>query len=237
MTDIAQQARDLFGLSLSAEQVAAFEAYTNELLDWNTRMNLTAITDRDAVMVRHFLDSLSVAKAVAPPPGTKMLDIGTGAGFPGLALHIASKGLHTTLLEATGKKIRFLEHVVQTLALRGVRTLHARAEDAAQSPVHREQYDLVLARAVARLPALLEYMLPFAKVGGLCVAMKGATAQTEAADSQKALQTLGGTLRGIEEVALPGVEDRHYLVVVEKTARTPKAYPRKPGTPTREPIS
>jgi 16S rRNA (guanine527-N7)-methyltransferase len=139
-------------------------------------------------------------------------------------------------MEATGKKIAFLDHLVARLGLENVKTLHARAEEAAHLPHQRASYDLVLARAVARLPGLLEYLLPFARVGGRCVAMKGATAFEEAEDSKKALEILGGKLETIAPIELPEVAEKHYLVVVEKIAKTPAAYPRKPGIPTRKPI-
>jgi 16S rRNA (guanine527-N7)-methyltransferase len=144
--------------------------------------------------------------------------------------------LHMTLLEATGKKVAFLQHMIELLELPNVETLKARAEEAGQMSNQRAAYDLVLARAVARLPSLLEYLLPLAKVGGICIAMKGRTAAEEAADSTRALSVLGGKLQGIEAVNLPGIEETHYLVVVEKTAPTPALYPRRPGLPTQNPI-
>lgn len=233
---LQQQARDLFGLELSPEQIALFEHYTQALIDWNSHTNLTAISEPEAVAVRHHLDSLSVVRAVAVQAGLRVIDVGTGAGFPGVPLHIAVPGLQTTLLEATGKKIAFLDHLVQQLDLKHITTLHARAEDAGQMPKQREKYDLVLARAVARLPGLVEYLLPFAKIGGRCVAMKGETAADEAKDAMNAIQMLGGRLAGITPVELPGVPEKHYLVVIDKITPTPAAYPRKPGIPTRKPL-
>lgn len=233
---LGEHAAALFGIALAPEQLALFDVYRRELAAWNAHTNLTAITDPDEVMVRHYLDSLSVARAAQPRAGARLIDVGSGAGFPGLPLLIAFPGLEVTLLEATGKKIAFLEHVIAALGLAGAATLRARAEEAGQMPGQRAAYDLVLARAVARLPALLEYLLPLAKVGGRCVAMKGVTAAAEARDSARALKTLGGALRGIEAVALPGVADPHYLVIVDKVAPTPPAYPRRPGLPTRSPL-
>ena len=233
---LAQQASDLFGITLTPEQVGQFDVYARELAAWNAHTNLTAITEADAVRVRHFLDSLSIARAVEFAPSQRIIDVGTGAGLPGLALHIAYPFLRTTLLEATGKKIAFLDHMISTLGLTGVTTSHARAEEGGQNPGLRAKFDVVLARAVARLPALLEYLVPFAKVGGVCVAMKGATAQQEAADSALALAALGAELREIIPIQLPDLDDTHYLVVVQKTSKTPSIYTRKPGVPTRKPL-
>lgn len=236
MQILSEQAAVLFQITLSPEQLAQFEVYARELADWSQRMNLTAITDPEAVQIRHFLDSLSVALAVKPFPNMRVIDIGTGAGFPGLALKIAFPELHVTLMEATGKKITFLNHVIQTLGLKGVDTLNARAEDAGQMREHRNRYDLVVARSVARMPVLVEYMLPLAKVNGRCVAMKGDTAASETTDAKRALVLLGGKLENIKALYLPGVPDVHNLITLQKIAPTPAAYPRKPGMPSQKPL-
>ena len=233
---LIEEAKQLLGMSLTPEQDEQFAIYQRELADWNTRMNLTAITEPEEVRVRHFLDSLSIALVMGFDPGDEVIDVGTGAGFPGLPLAIAYPDVTITLMDATAKKIHFLEHVVNECGLKNVKLVHARAEDGGNDPTHREQYDVVVARAVARLPSLLEYMLPLAKLGGFCIAMKGETAEEELEDSKRALYMLGGEAKPIEDVYFPQIERTHFLVTVEKVKKTPKIYPRKAGTPTRKPI-
>lgn len=233
---LPEQAQALFHIDLTPEQAAHFEIYSEELRAWNQHVNLTAITEPAAVQTRHFLDSLSIVEAIPMTPGLRIIDVGTGAGFPGLPLAIVYSDIRMVLLESTGKKVNFLKHMVEKLSLSNVETVHARAEETGQMAEHRAQYDVVLARAVARLPILLEYLLPLAHIGGLCIAMKGRTAHQEAQDSTRALATLGGQLHTIETIILPDVDDEHYLVVVQKIADTPGIYPRKPGTPTQKPL-
>ncbi|MFW5691630.1 MAG: 16S rRNA (guanine(527)-N(7))-methyltransferase RsmG [Chloroflexota bacterium] len=236
------QARDLFDISLSDDQAAAMETLTHALVEWNTRINLTAITEPEAIQVRHILDSLSLGlaidfDAIKPKDGLRVIDVGTGAGFPGLVMAVAYPQLQVTMMDSTAKKLSFVDHMIANLGLANAITLHARAEDAGQDRRHRDQYGLVVARAVARLPALLEYTLPLAPVGGTVIAMKGTTAYEEADDSGIALRTLGGRLEDVIPVQLPGMDYMHHLIVVTKVAPTPTAYPRKPGIPSRKPIA
>jgi 16S rRNA (guanine527-N7)-methyltransferase len=234
---LADEAAALLNIRLTPAQEAAFDVYARELVEANKTINLTAITDAEGVRVRHILDSLTVVKAAPLTAGTRLIDVGTGAGFPGLPLKIVFPDIHLTLLEATGKKLSFLRHVCELVGVTdGVEFLHARAEEVGQLVGQRATYDVVVARAVARLPILLEYLLPLAKVGGRCIAMKGRTAHQEAHDSARALKTLGGRLAGIEIVQLEGVFEPHYLVMVDKVAPTPGSYPRKPGVPTKTPL-
>lgn len=235
--DFLETAQQRFGSPAADEMRAGFELLESTLLDWNTRVNLTAITDPQEVRLRHFLDSLSLLPYLGETSGKRLIDVGTGAGFPGLPLAMVRPDLQVTLLEATGKKLAFIDEVAQLLKLKNARTLHARAEEAGQMPGERESYEYVTARAVARLPVLAEYLLPLARVGGLCIAMKGETAIQEAQDARRALATLGGALRGIEEVELPGVEGRHYLVLIDKVRPSPAEYPRRPGLPNRSPLT
>lgn len=224
-----------FGITLTPAQLDAFETYYGELLAWNARANLTAITGREQVIVKHLLDSLSLAPLIHKDT-TTLIDIGSGAGFPGLPLKIALPHLRVTLLEATGKKVAFLKHIIAALNLRDATALHARAEDLARNPAHRENYDVAVARAVAELATLLEYALPFVCVGGVFIAQKGVDVDDEVRRAARALDTLGGRVREVVPVQLPGLAPRH-LVVVEKVAATPAAYPRRAGIPEKRPLT
>lgn len=236
MPSLAEHAKSYLNLDLSDHQSAQFDQLTIELLDWNQRINLTAITDPEEIMIKHHLDSLTLLKVIHQFDNLKLVDVGTGAGFPGLALAIVFPKLHVTFLDSTGKKLKFIEHVGQALKLKNIETLHARAEDAGRDKKYRESYDIVTARAVARMPALMEYTLPLCKIEGQVVAMKGGTAYDETNTAAKAISELGGELFSIEEINLPTIENPRYLVVVDKLEKTPRQYPRNAGIPTREPI-
>lgn len=228
----------LMGLSLSPSQVAAFETYYRELVAWNERVNLTRITQREEVITKHFLDSLSIYPVLSKlhPPVSTLIDIGSGAGFPGLPLKIVLPSLALTLLEATGKKTAFLHHLVERLALTGVTVVTGRAEDAAHSPDHRERYAVAVARAVARLDTLAELTLPFVQVGGWVIAQKGEAPGAEAAGAARALDLLGGGAPEIRPVRVPGLDAERHLVVMAKVRATPDRYPRRAGLPAKKPL-
>jgi 16S rRNA (guanine527-N7)-methyltransferase len=234
------------GLALASGQVAAFDKYTEELLAWNARFNLTAVTDREQVEVRHYLDSLSLLPALAGLEGVPLqsllarnlraVDVGAGAGLPGLALRIAWPKLRLSLIEATGKKVRFIEHVVSLLSLGDVQMVQGRAEELGLRAPYRAAYDLVLARAVAPLPTLVEYLLPLARRGGCVVAYKGSAAHEEALASEHAVRLLGGRLRKLIPVEVPGLAETRVLVVIDKVSQTPEGYPRGRGLPRKKPL-
>jgi len=230
-------ARTLLGLDLAPAHLALFETYAAELRAWSERFNLTAITDDDGIQIKHFLDSLSLLKALPSGWGrARLVDVGTGAGFPGLPLKLLCPDLRLTLVEATGKKITFLQALVEKLRLTGVTVIKARAEDLGQDPAHREQYDFAVARAVAEMPVLAEYLLPLVRLGGLAIAQKGHDAPAEAHAAEHAVHRLGGTLAQVIPIELPGIVETRHLVVYSKTALTPPAYPRRPGVPAKSPL-
>ncbi len=227
-----------WGLDLTPEQVEAFDLYYQQLIIWNERVNLTAITDYEEVQAKHFLDSVSCLQVLtSTPPQARYIDIGAGAGFPGLPLKIVRPQIPLTLLEATGKKVRFLEHIVAMLGLREVEIVRGRAEEVGQQPAHRERYDVALARAVAQLTVLLEYALPLLTLGGLFVAQKGMEIEDEVEAAQGAMKLLGGQMKEVRAVHLPGLEAPRQLVVVEKLAPTPQKYPRRVGIPAKRPLT
>ena len=211
------------------------QRYRALLLEWNQRFNLTAITDDEGIALRHFVDSLMVLQ-VLPINPTRLIDVGTGPGFPGIPLKIARADLTVTVMDSVAKKVKFCDEVIRQLGLKGIRAEQGRAEEVAHQPAYREQFDGVTARAVAALPTLVEYLLPFAKVGGMCIAMKGSDAEAEAAQAENAIRTLGGKLNRVVPVVLPGLPDKRSLIVIDKIAPTPVAYPRQGGMPRLAPI-
>ena len=236
MSFLRSYAKSLLKLDLSDGQLRQFDALTDLLLDWNQRLNLTGITDPAEIAVKHYLDSLSLATVVPRFNSLKLIDVGSGAGFPGLPLALVFPQLQATLLDSTRKKLRFIEYASDALGLDNVRTLHARAEDAGRSKAHREHYDIVVARAVAKMPALMEYTLPLARLDGQVIAMRGTDAFDETNEAAKAINLLGGELFTIEEIRLPTLDNPRYLVAVDKIQPTPKRFPRTAGVPSRQPI-
>jgi 16S rRNA (guanine527-N7)-methyltransferase len=237
MQDILQVGAQQFNLTLTKAQLDTFERYRQELIAWNERVNLTGIVDPEEIVVKHFLDSLSVYLALQDLPSTvSVIDVGSGAGFPGLPLKIALPEIRLTLLEATRKKTAFLQHIIATLNLTGITVLTARAEEVGRQPEHRERYDIAVARAVATLPVVAEYSLPLVKVGGWVIVQKGQHPADEIKQAANALGILGGKVGQILPLTVPGLTAERHLVVIQKNKPTPKQYPRRPGLPAKRPI-
>lgn len=236
MEQLVRDTRDLFNIQLTEKQITLLSMYEKELMEWNQKFNLTAIRDVETIRTKHFLDSFSCVLAWSASPPNKLIDIGTGAGFPGIPLKILYPNLKLTLVESVGKKAKFCQHIVDVLGLDHVDVIQARAEDIGQGSQHREQYDWAVARAVANLNVLSEYLLPLVKAGGSMLAQKGESGPAEAQSAENAMNVLGGKLKQLISVRLPGVSEERYLIVVEKITATPSKYPRKPGIPTKQPF-
>lgn len=227
------------GLSLGPQQLEQFRIYYQELADWNQRVNLTSITGYEEVQVKHFLDSLTVALALrerADYVSCRVIDIGAGAGFPGVPLKIALPEIRLTLLEATVKKTLFLQHIKDKLGLGGVEVVTGRAEEIAHQSDYRERFDVALSRAVGELPVLAEICLPFCVAGGLCIAQKKGDIEAELRSAGRAIDLMGGRLREMKKIELEGLADGRCLVIIEKVAATPPQYPRRPGMPNKKPL-
>jgi 16S rRNA (guanine527-N7)-methyltransferase len=236
MQELTQHAQRQLGLHLTRSQLSALSLYERELVDWNMRFNLTAIRDPQEIHVKHFLDSFTCLQVMGEKHYGRLIDVGTGAGFPGIPVKIVRPKLQLTLVESVGKKAEFCRHVVRILNLQDVEVIQERGETLGQDPSFREQYDWAVARAVAILPVLAEYLLPFVRVGGSILAMKGESGPAEAHAAEHAIKILGGHLRQLLPITLPGVVEERYIIVIDKVAATPGTYPRKVGIPTKRPL-
>lgn len=225
-----------FGLALSDEQVRMFSHYQEVLTEWNQKINLTAITDPQEIAVKHFIDSLSCLEPEVFPIGCSVIDIGTGAGFPGLPLKIYRPDIQLCLIDSLQKRIKFLQTVIKDLEIKNVETHHLRAEEAGRLKGCRARFDVAVSRAVARLGVLCELCLPLVRVGGYFVAMKGAKFREEISEAEIAIKVMGGRIRRVKEVSLPGLDDVRAVIFIEKEKATPEKYPRRPGIPEKDPL-
>lgn len=223
-----------YGVSLDDHQIGQFLKYMEMLKDWNTRINLTAIEDDRDIIIKHYTDSLSILPYIENK-AVKLIDVGTGAGFPGIPVNIARQDIDVTLLDSLDKRVKFLSEVIGALELKNIRAIHGRAEDYGANKEYRESFDISVARAVANLPVLLEYCLPFVKPEGIFIAMKGSNIE-EVEASKKALEILGGTIEEVCEITLPNSDMKRNIIIVRKLRHTPTKYPRKAGKPAKEPL-
>ena len=227
------------GIELTTQQLEQFQVYYRELIDWNRLMNLTRITDYEEVQIKHFLDSLTVVLTLKPPidkADFRLIDVGTGAGIPGIPLKILLPDIKLVLLDATAKKANFLRHLKDKLGLKNVEIVVGRAEDIAHEAQYRENFGLVLSRAVARLPTLVELTLPFCAIGGSFIAQKKGAVDLEMSQATRAISLLGGSLREVKRVDLAEFTDARWLIVIDKVSPTPKQYPRRSGIPDKRPL-
>ena len=221
------------GINLKQIDLEKFYDYMNLLLEWNEKINLTAITEPKEIILKHFIDSLSIEKYIKD--GNKLIDVGTGAGFPGIPLNIARNDIKITLLDSLNKRVVFLEDVINKLELKNINAIHSRVEEYAKNKNYRESYDIATSRAVAPLNVLLEYLLPLVKINGICICMKGPNKE-EIDLANNALKTLGGKIEQIDEILLPDSDIKRNIIIVRKINKTPEKYPRKVGMPSKEPL-
>lgn len=219
---------------ITDEQINNFYTYMNLLIEWNEKMNLTAITEPKEIVIKHFIDSMTILNYIED--NSKIVDVGTGAGFPGIPLKITNNTLDVTLLDSLNKRLVFLNEVINELKLTDIKTVHSRVEEAGKNKEYREKYDIATSRAVANLNILVEYMLPLIKIGGKCICMKGPEVKEELEGSKNAIKILGGEIERVEEIILPGTDMRRNIVIIKKIKNTPVQYPRKAGTPSKEPL-
>ncbi len=236
METLQQETQDLIGITLSSYQLSLLERYGQELDEWNERYNLTAIHEPEKIRVKHFLDSFSPYLVFQNTPVNRVIDIGTGAGFPGIPLKILLPDTEVVLVDSINKKTEFCQHIIVSLKLKGIQVVQDRVERLAREFDFRERFDWAVARAVAKLPTLSEYMLPFVKVGGSMLAMKGDQGPFEAQKANEAVCMLGGELTQVKKITLPGVTEDRFLITIEKKVTTPEKYPRRVGVPGKKPL-
>lgn len=221
-------------IDINEEKIEKFYKYMNLLLEWNEKINLTAIIQPSEIILKHFIDSLTIQQYI-DSENQQMIDVGTGAGFPGIPISIVNESQDITLLDSLNKRILFLDDVIDKINLNNIKTIHSRVEDFGKNKNQREKYDIATSRAVAPLNVLLEYLLPLVKVGGKCICMKGSNIE-EIENSKNALKILGGEIEKIEKINLPDSDNERNIIIVKKIKSTPEKYPRKPGVPTKEPL-
>lgn len=224
----------LINIELNNNQIEKFYQYKELVLDWNTKINLTAIKEDEEFLIKHFIDSLTIMKYISSED-EKIIDIGTGAGFPGIPVKIMKEN-EVVLFDSLNKRLKVLDVIIQDLKLKNVKTLHGRAEETFKNKEYREKYDIATSRAVANLNVLVEYMLPAVKMGGKCICMKAGNIEEELDEARKAIHLLGGKIEKVEKIILPNTQIERCIIIIRKVANTPKQYPRKPGTPSKDPI-
>lgn len=221
-------------LNVNDEVLNKFLVYMTNLLEWNEKINLTAITDEDDIILKHFIDSLTILEYI--PEKSNVIDVGTGAGFPGIPLKIVREDINMTLMDSLNKRITFLNEIINKLGLKKINAIHSRAEELAKIPEHREKYDIAVSRAVANLSTLSEYMIPFVKVGGKCICMKGSNIEEELKTAKNAIKELGGEIEKVINFKLPDSDNERNIIIIKKVRNTKNKYPRKAGMPSKEPL-
>lgn len=221
-------------IDITDKQVKKFFSYMNLLIEWNKKINLTAIIEPDEIILKHFVDSLTISKYISD--GTRVVDVGTGAGFPGIPLKIYRQDLEITLLDSLQKRINFLDEVIRELNLEKIETVHSRVEDFGKDKKYREKFDISTSRAVANLATLSEYLLPLVKIGGKVISMKGSLIEEELENSKNAIKILGGEIERVDEFDLPNSDISRNIILIDKIKETPNKYPRKAGEPSKKPL-
>ena len=231
--DLINKAKQI-SVEITEKEANMFYEYDKLLLDWNEKINLTAITDEREIILKHFIDSLTINRYIEN--ADNVMDIGTGAGFPGVALKIVNENKRFILVDALNKRVNFLEEIKKVLNLKNLDLIHSRSEDLAKNLMYRENIDVVTSRAVANLRVLVEYMLPFIKLNGLCICMKGPNSKEEIIEAENAIKILGGKIENIDKIILPESEIERNIIIIKKVSNTPNKYPRKAGTASKQPL-